>query len=208
MIKRIGCMLILGVLTGSLYAGQGDGRGWRSGGYVDSKKSLRDFTFDVSLDYIKFFDDDWAKAVDIDNGAFIGGGIYGRIAPNVYLGGESGYFRRENTDDDTFKLEYIPLEVNVKYAPQLTKFMVIEVGGGPSYNYVKSSYKGYSWLYGEIDSSASDWVLGLQLFAKLDFTFRGFFFGVHGKGQITEEIKNSDDRSSNYRAGLHLGGRF
>jgi hypothetical protein len=76
-------------------------------------------------------------------------------------------------------LTYVPVEVNLKYATEVSPHFVIDFGAGLSYNYAKIDVQDV----GDED----EWLFGGQCFVDLNYTFDTFFLGINGKYQLTEE---------------------
>jgi opacity protein-like surface antigen len=95
---------------------------------------------------------------------------------------------------------YVPVELNAKYAVQVSPWFVIDLGAGPSYNYGKVR------IQDPIRDSKSKWRFGGQAFAGLNIVFDHFYFGANGKYQITE--KKDGVAFDNWRIGGHLGLKF
>jgi hypothetical protein len=154
----------------------------------------------VKLDYIAFTDDYFDEPGNEDDGLYVGLEVYGEITPNWYLGGEFG------TGNILFGEESItlaPIEVNLKYAKEAARNLVIDFGAGPSYSHVELQYeKSVFWGYVE---ERDDWLFGGQVFADLTYKTRSFTIGVHGKYQITEDFKDEGVDLNNYRLGVQLG---
>jgi hypothetical protein len=175
--------------------------------YATEKASLGNFNLAIKLDYINFTKDA-LKNSDIDTGLYTGLEGYGKIAPNLYLGAEVGYANPEGTalGLDT-KLNFIPIEMNLKYIVEAAPNLNVDFGIGISYNYVEEKASGIG-----VSVSLDDWVFGGQLFADLNYRIDTVFIGINAKYQITE---NSDiggtesDRSfSNWRIGGQAGIMF
>lgn len=157
------------------------------------------------VDYISFTDSILDDA-DIDSGIYFGLEGYMNINPNLYIGGEIGYANPDGSVNvlglsvDT-ELEYIPIEVNVKYVIKQGENLSVSLGGGLSYNSldVKLSVLGVS-------VSDDEWLLGGQVFADLNYMVDNYFVGAHVKYKLTEDWDNED--YSNFRIGVHAGLTF
>jgi hypothetical protein len=157
----------------------------------------------LKVDYIAFTEDDLE---DADSGLYLGLEGMGEVTPNLYLGFELGYavniqgeveFLDRKRDVD---LTYMPVELNLKYAPEVSPHFLLGVGAGISYNYAKIDVENG----GDLD----DGLFGGQFFVDLNYTFDRFFFGVNGKYQITEEGDNLEVSFDNWRIGGQIGGFF
>jgi len=157
----------------------------------------------LKVDYIEFTEDD-LDDLDVDTGLYLGIEGFYEVSPNLYLGLEIGYAVDMDGDLDLFEeydvdLTYIPVEVNLKYAAELSPRFVIDFGGGLSYNYAEIDID----RFGDDD----EWLFGGQLFLDLNYTFDAFFLGINGKYQITEESDDLYDDWSfdNWRIGGQIG---
>jgi hypothetical protein len=158
----------------------------------------------LKVDYIAFTEDDLEDA-DVDSGLYLGIEGFGEVTPNLYLGLEVGYavnvegefdidFFPEEPDVD---LTYIPVEVNLKYAAEVSPHFVIDVGAGISYNYAEIDVDG-------VDDE-DEWLFGGQFFVDLNYTFDAFFLGINGKYQLTEEGDDLEVSFDNWRIGGQIG---
>jgi len=157
----------------------------------------------LKVDYIAFTEDDFE---DADSGLYLGLEGMGEITSNLLLGFEFGYavniqgemeFLDRKRDVD---LTYIPIELNLKYASEVSPLFLMGVGAGISYNYAKIDVE----HGGDLD----DGLFGGQLFVDLNYTFDRFFFGVNGKYQITQEGDDLEVSFDNWRIGGQIGGFF
>lgn len=167
---------------------------------AQEKAPLGNGNFAVKLDYIAFTDDHFDEPGNEDDGLYIGLEGYGEISPNLYLGGEIGtavnidFFGGED-------ITFVPVEVNLKYAKEAARNLVVDFGAGLSYCYTELSYDP---LFGP-RQERDDWLFGGQIFADLTYKIRWFSIGVNGKYQITEDFKDEGIDLSNYRLGVQLG---
>ena len=157
----------------------------------------------LKVDYIAFTEDDFE---DADSGLYLGLEGMGEVTSNLYLGFEFGYavniqgemeFLDRKRDVD---LTYIPIELNLKYTPEVSPHFFMGVGAGISYNYAKIDVE----HGGDLD----DGLFGGQFFVDLNYTFDRFFFGVSGKYQITQEGDDLEVSFDNWRIGGQIGGFF
>lgn len=165
----------------------------------------------LKVDYIDFTEDE-LEDLDVDSGLYLGLEGFYEVSPNLYLGLELGYAAVSDgdldeieffSDEPDVELTYIPVEVNLKYAAELSPNFVIDFGAGLSYNYAEIDVEGY----GDED----EWLFGGQFFVDLNYTFDAFFLGINGKYQITEEVDDTegvDDSEAsfdNWRIGGQIG---
>jgi len=164
------------------------------------KAPLGNGNFAVKLDYIVFTDAHFDRGGNQDDGLYLGLEGYGKITSNLYLGGEIGTgFNMEIAGEE---ITFIPCELNVKYAKETARDLVVDVGVGLSYSSVKLQY---SPLFGTAQKSRSDWLFGGQVFADLTYKIHLFTIGVNGKYQITENFKDEGIDLSNVRLGVQMG---
>lgn len=158
----------------------------------------------LKVDYIAFTENDLEDA-DIDSGLYLGIEGFGEVTPNLYLGLEVGYAVNVEgefdieffSDEPDVDLTYIPVEVNLKYAAEVSPHFIIDFGAGVSYNYAEIEVEGYD--------DEDEWLLGGQFFVDLNYTFDAFFLGINGKYQITEEGDDLDVSFDNWRIGGQIG---
>lgn len=157
----------------------------------------------LKLDYIGFTDD-VLKDTDVDQGLLIAIEGYGQVVPNLYLGMEVGY---ANPDGNVLGIDtevtFVPIELNLKYAIAASPNFIIDLGAGASYNYLEEKVS----LSG-VSVSADDWLVGGQFFADMNYTSGGFFIGINGKYQITEDFKDGNYNYNNWRIGGQIGITF
>jgi hypothetical protein len=141
----------------------------------------------LKVDYIAFTEDDLGD-LDVDSGLYLGIEGFGEVTPNLYLGLEVGYAFVQSGDffdidlfDDKLDVDltYVPVEVNLKYATEVSPHFTFDFGAGLSYNYAKIDLQNV----GDED----EWLFGGQFFVDLNYTFDAFFLGIIGKYQLTEE---------------------
>jgi len=171
--------------------------------YAAGKIALGNFNVAAKVDYIQFTNGD-LKDADVDNGLYVGLEAYGRIVDNLYLGAEVGYAQPDGKIGTLHsELTYVPIELNIKYAIDASPDVIIDIGGGGSYNYGKFKISGN----GSADS-VDDWLFGGQVFADLNYKIGAFFIGINGKYQLTEDFKDFDFHCSNWRIGGQIGVSF
>jgi hypothetical protein len=174
--------------------------------FAAEKLPLGEGNIAVKLDWIKFTDDGLGD-VDADSGFYIGLEGYGMVVDDLYLGLEAGYTNPDGKAGPyDFKLTFVPVELNLKYAVEAAPQLIFDIGAGLSYSYGKVKVS---------DSSESDWLFGGQFFADLNYTFSQFFIGISGKYQITENISDTDHfhtgeniKCNNWRIGGQIGVMF
>lgn len=159
--------------------------------------------FAVKLDYIVFTDSHFGSDGNENDGLYFGLEGYGNIADNLYLGGEIGAAANMEFGGDA--VSFVPVELNVKYAAEMSPRVVFDAGGGLCYASVEIQY---STLFGSAGPKRSDDIFGAQAFVDLTFKFDTVTFGLNGKYQVTQEFNNEGIDLNNYRLGLQLGFRF
>lgn len=196
---------------------------------AEQKALLGTGNFAVKVDHIAFSDSFYSDIND-EESAYVGLEGYGRIAPNVYLGGELGY--GSVTSDQPLKdlfiwsahdevdADFTFLELNAKWAKDLGRYFVIDAGGGLSYNRANVTFETHDWVdVGGTQTHTvtasreeSKWLLGGQIFADLTFKYHWFLLGINAKYQVTGDFKDSASgykfSLSNRRIGIQLGGLF
>jgi hypothetical protein len=180
------------------------------------RRPLGDVQLGLNLSYIRF-SDDVADTSHTESGGYVGALGYVRLFHGLYVGAEVG--KAENlTLFSGNDVEFIPIELNAKYAFQAGSHLALGVGGGLSYSYVEID-EGKEWNLGCIvnicpapepsgangDELGDDWLLGGQLFAEMMFRMGWFSLGFNGKYQITEGFKGSDFTLDNWRVGMVTG---
>jgi opacity protein-like surface antigen len=187
--------------------------------YATEKYALGNSHIALKVDYFSFTDDVFDE-VDLDAGPYIGlEGYYG-IMPNLYLGLEAGWAGTSNDGhidaidaDVDVDVNYVPIELNLKYALEVSPAWVISLGAGVS----------YSWFDVQVDvddfgdADTDDWVFGGQVFADLTYKLNNqWFIGINGKYQFTEDLDfeiegedvDTDSNANNWRAGAQVGLMF
>jgi opacity protein-like surface antigen len=199
-----------------------------AGVHAQEKAPLGNGNFAVKVDYIAFTDDHWSDSGD-DEGVYLGLEGYFEITPNFYLGGEvgaavnldidpfgglgayatlryGGVDEVEGTEDD---INFLPVELNLKYAMEAASHFVVDFGAGLSYSYVELDRPIYFLLNENTVTSRTEtrdeWLFGAQVFADVTYKIRWFSIGVNAKYQITEEFKDADFDLSNWRLGAQIG---
>ena len=184
--------------------------------YGEEKALIGNGNIALKMDYLHFTED-VLDNIDNDDCFYIGLEAYNKITSNLYVGMEIGYANSEgsaqvvNTElirvkADT-ELTFVPIELNLKYALDISPRLVLDFGAGPSYNWMKEeiSARGSS-------SSKEDWLWGGQFFAALNYKIDRFFIGINGKYQLTEDFEINDNETdvnaNNWRIGGQVGIMF
>jgi len=154
----------------------------------------------LKLDYIVFTDGFFDNPGNEDDGLYIGLEGYGKITPNLYLGGEVG--QAGNISLGGEDINFVPIEVNVKYAREFARNLVVDFGAGFSCSYTELTHQ---FFLGTVQEERNDWLFGGQIFADLSYKINWFSIGVNAKYQITESFKDEDLDLSNFRLGVHIG---
>ena len=175
-----------------------------SAAYAGEKAPLGDGNVALKIDYINYTDDVIGNS-DVDTGVYVGIEGFREIADSLYLGGEIGYAYSQGSvevyfEDVNTRLTFVPVEINLKYAVKTGSNFTLDAGAGASYNYVKEKA-----ATNNDSASASDWLLGGQLFFDVNYTMDKFFVGINGKYQITEDFKDESYDYSNWRVGGQVG---
>jgi hypothetical protein len=148
----------------------------------------------VKFGYVVF-----AEGANEDDGIYLGLEGYGRVAGNLYLGGQvaAAYSIGLFGDDMTL----VPLEVNVKYARGVGSNFVVAGGVGLSYSYAE-----YLEVMIPGPSVTHDaWLFGGQIFADLVYRINWLDFGISAKYQLTQDFEEVGADFSNLRLGVQLG---
>lgn len=170
----------------------------------------------LKMDYLQFTENA-LEDLDNDECFYIGLEAYNKITSNLYVGMEIGYATSDGSGDIIFdnlgevdadtELTYVPIELNLKYALDITPRLVVDFGAGASYNWMKEeiSARGRS-------SEEDDWLWGGQFFAAINYKIDRFFIGINGKYQLTEDFEIDDDETdvnaNNWRIGGQVGIMF
>jgi outer membrane protein W len=185
--------------------------------FAAEKYSLGMSNVALKVDYLNFTEDVFDN-VDLDQAIYVGLEGYYAIYPNLYLGMEAGWAGAENDDDIEgidvdVDVQFIPVELNLKYAFEFAPQWVGSLGAGVSYSYFDIEADG-------IDADADDWLFGGQVFAGIDYKFNEqWFVGIEGKYQFTEELEFDDlgdadvdveteTSADNWRVGAKIGYMF
>ena len=178
--------------------------------YAQQKYSLGVGNVALKVDYFRFTDGNMGD-LNLQNGVYIGGESYMAVfLPNLYAGieagwaGTSGDFKYRNFKAD-LSVNYVPIELNMKYAFELTPCFVLDLGAGVSANYFDLEVD-----VGGRSASSSDWLFGGQFFADVNYKFADrWFVGANIKYQVTQDIHlegiGTDTSGSNLRVGGQLG---
>jgi len=184
--------------------------------YGAEKVLLGNGNIALKMDYLQFTE---SALEDLDNDEcfYIGLEAYNKITSNLYVGMEIGYASSEGSGDVIFddfgevdadtELTFVPIELNLKYALDITPRLVVDFGAGASYNWMKEeiSARGRS-------TAEHDWLWGGQFFAALNYKIDRFFIGINGKYQLTEDFEIDDDETdvnaNNWRIGGQVGIMF
>lgn len=186
--------------------------------YAAEKYSLGMGNIALKVDYVNFTEDVFGD-VDLEDGVYVGLEGYYAIYPNLYLGLESGWAGSSNDDyvnidGERVKVDidvtYVPIELNLKYAFELSPTWVMDLGAGVCYSYFE--------IEGDRDSgSADDWVWGGQVFADINYKLSNqWFIGINGKYQFTEDLDfdyrgediDTNTSADNWRVGAQVGMMF
>lgn len=186
-----------------------------SAAYGADKVLLGNGNIALKASYLNFVENAF-EDLDNDDCLYLGLEAYNKITPNLYVGMEIGYAQAEGSarltigevsvNADT-ELKFIPIELNLKYALDITPRMVLDFGAGASYNWMKEEISGPG-----ISSPGEDWLWGGQIFAALNFKMERLFMGVNAKYQFTESFKiedfDTDVNANNWRIGGQVGIMF
>jgi hypothetical protein len=170
----------------------------------------------LKMDYLQFTENA-LEDLDNDDCFYIGLEAYNKITSNLYVGMEIGYASSDGSGDVIFddsgiveadtELTFVPIELNLKYALDITPRLVLDFGAGASYNWMKLDISGLG-----ISDPGDDWLWGGQFFAALNYKIDRFFIGINGKYQLTEDFEINDDETdvnaNNWRIGGQVGIMF
>ena len=174
---------------------------------------LGDGNVAVKLDYFRFMSSS-IQDVNAGNGVYIGVEAYKELFfEGFYLGGEIGWAGASGDVDirnfGSIKtdIDYVPIELNAKYAVPLGQGLVFDAGGGFSINYF-----GFSQRAGALNTDDSDWVWGGQLFVDLNYRYQNWLLGAAIKYQLTQDLSlggaNAGFSADNLRLGVQAGYKF
>jgi outer membrane protein W len=182
--------------------------------YAAEKYALGMGNVALKVDYI-YFTDDVFDNVDIKDAVYVGLEAYYALMPNLYLGMEAGWAAPSNdgqVEDINVDLDitYVPVELNLKYAFELSPNWNMDLGAGVSYNYFKIDAN-------RLDANTDDWVFGGQVFVDVNYKLsKEWFIGINGKYQFTEDLSfdvrghdiDTKTNANNWRAGAQIGYMF
>ncbi len=170
---------------------------------AQERAPLGNSNFALKLDYINFTNDHFDSPISSE-GMYIRLEGYGKITPNLYLGGEVG--NAINLDLISGEdINFVPFELNLKYATKVARNFVVDCGAGISYSKVELKYDP---TFGPAQRERSDWLFGGQFFADLTYNINWFSVGVNAKYQITEDFNSESVDLSNWRTGVQIGITF
>jgi len=179
----------------------------------------------VKVDYFHFTDSQ-IKSLNSQDGVYIGLESYKQLfCPNLYFGmaigwaGPSGnvsglvssaVFLPTFASADS-SIDYVPIELNVKYVIPFSKCFNLAFGAGGSINYFSPTTN--ITTPGAVGHfSDSDWVWGGQFFGEMNYKFNNWFIGVDVKYQVTEDLHlfgiDTQAGADNLRAGGRIGFTF
>lgn len=172
---------------------------------AQEKLPLGNTNFTVKLDYIVFTHRHFDPPEE-DDGLYLGLEGYKQITqnPNWYLGGEIGSAANITVFGGE-EINFIPVELNGKYAKEIAPNLIADFGGGLSYSYVELQYR---HVFLPHENERDGWLLGAQFFADLTYTMGRLCVGVNAKYQITEDFKDEDLDLNNWRLGVQIGLTF
>ena len=189
--------------------------------YAAEMYALGNSNIALKIDYISFTDDAFDE-LDIKDGVYVGLESYAMTTvPNLYFGLEAGWAGAKNDHtvnlnsysyDTETTLNYVPIELNLKYVIPASPALVMALGAGVSYNYLEIEQD-----VGDINEDVSDWVFGGQVFADLTYKMSNqWFVGINGKYQFTDDLNldirgedfETNARTDNWRVGAQVGLRF
>jgi hypothetical protein len=202
---------------------------------AQEKAPLGKGNFAVKLDYISFTDGQPGDKEADSDGLYLGLEGYFEVTRNLYLGGEVGVasdlgvayakiigeallltpiLELPGVDEvpgiESIE-EFVPVEINLKYAMEPASNFVVDFGAGLSCSYVELHHFVYFFdperenTITNRSETRDDWLFGGQVFVDLTYKIRWFSIGVNGKYQITQDFKDADYDLSNWRLGAQLG---
>ena len=167
---------------------------------AETKAPLGKGNFAVKFDYIMFTDSQLDRSGNQDDGVYVGLEGYGQIMPNFYIGGEVG--QAINVTVSGEDISFFPIELNVKYAFETVRNLVLDFGIGGSYSYAEIQHQT------PVGDTQDDWLFGAQLLTDLTYKIRWFTIGINAKYQITEKFKDESLDLNNFRLGIQFGAAF
>jgi hypothetical protein len=108
-------------------------------GKAETKAPLGKGNFALKFGYIVFTDSQLDKSGNQDDGVYIGLEGYGRIMPNFYIGGEIG--QAVNVTAFGEDISFFPIELNIKYAFEPARNLILDFGLGGSYSYAEIQHQ-------------------------------------------------------------------
>jgi len=192
---------------------------------AEQKAPLGTGNFAVKSDLITFTDH-FFRLIDEEQKTYVAIEGYGKVYKDVYLGGELGFctvsddFQHDDLlhQHRAYDTDLTFLELNAKYAKDLSPHFVIAAGGGLSWIKIDGTYEVHNFLLvggryiQTMDRRVpeSDWLVGGQIFTDLTFTYHWLQIGINAKYQVTQEMKSEgqDFDVNNYRLGAQVGALF
>jgi len=179
----------------------------------------------VRVDYFHFTDSQ-IKQLNAEDGVYVGLEAYKQLfAPNLFFGiaigwaGTSGNvsgvvsnlgFLPTFVSADS-SIDYVPIELNVKYVIPFATYFDFAFGAGGSINYFSLSTN-VSAPAGVWHVSDSDWVWGGQFFGEINYRISNWFIGADVKYQFTQDLHlfgvDTQAGADNLRLGGHIGFSF
>lgn len=163
--------------------------------YADESKPLGNSNFALKAGQIRFLFNKDLKDMRLDEGTYYGFEDYSNISPNAYIGAEAAFMdlKVSYVDSGVYinqKLDFIPIELNLKLVSQFASNLTLGFGAGASYNLARFQGNAAAPGIATLSRDFSDWLWGGQVFADLNYAAGGFFMGIEGKYQITEKLKD------------------
>ncbi len=154
--------------------------------------------------YVRMTDSSLER-LDIDGGAYVGIEGYVAILNNIYVGAEYGQYRVSGSSNSV-KTELImtPIELNAKYAVDVAENLVLDIGGGLSYNHLKVKQK----LPFRGTHTSSDSGSGMQLFSGISYRTGRYLVGLNAKYHIINDESSNRYDTDSWRTGAHMGVTF
>lgn len=149
---------------------------------------------------LAIFTDGNVDDLGIDDGNYLGVAAYVALNPRVYLGLEVNRLEEEGRSPaGRIELEFMPIELNLKYSKSVNDYIVLDLGGGVSKTSVEEVIRNPG------KSRRAGWQHGLQAFAGLNFLMGDFFAGFNVKWQTMDDFKASSYDYNNIRLGFRAG---